>query len=448
VFCPANKSHPIEMKLKNYFTTLGFSLKNTNSLSFPVFLSCLPGMISPEWITDFKTYGLTHTMVSQQATQLLPLQGEWSGSKSPQMLIVGRQGQMSFFDPFDKMGEGGNFNVAICGKSGAGKSNFMAEMALCRVATGGRVWIIDVGYSYKHLADAIGGKFIEFKTGGMTSLNPFSTMSVLDDESMLLLRPLIAKMAFRKRDTTEIEDNFIEQAIKATFEKYGSRTTVTEITKYLARQKDDVAHKLAQALYTFTAEGTYGKYFEGESDLDFDEDFIVFELEELKNKPELQEVVMLMLVFKIQQKMYSQRDRRQCLLIDEGWQLLNGGTSAKFIENAARRCRKFNGSLVVGTQQLTDFFESKCGEAIYHNSDWLLVMAQKPEAVERALSVAPNLSSVAPLIKSLKTKSGHYSEILIKSSFGHIVGRLHLDPYTARLFSTTPGQFTEPEKKE
>ncbi|ORP14430.1 hypothetical protein B7943_12470, partial [Vibrio cholerae] len=75
------------------------------------------------------------------------------------------------------------------------------------------------------------------------------------------------------------------------------------------------------------------------------------ELEELKGRKHLQQVVLLQLIYQIQQEMYlGERDRRKIVFIDEAWDLLTQGDVGKFIETGYRRFRKYGGSAVTVTQ--------------------------------------------------------------------------------------------------
>ena len=77
-------------------------------------------------------------------------------------------------------------------------------------------------------------------------------------------------------------------------------------------------------LHPYTREGAYGKYFESDATIDFDSDFIVLELEELKAKKDLQTVVLLIVMYRITREMYFSRERKKIVIIDEAWDLLSG----------------------------------------------------------------------------------------------------------------------------
>ena len=435
IFCEEEALDIETNKLKNYFSSIQFSLVSPKIIQLPLFLCHLPGFFDAIWGQDLKGFGVFKTLTAEQAAQFMPLQGEWTGSYEPQALLVNRQGGICFFDPFDKGADKGNFNISITGKSGSGKSNFMAYLVLERLLTGGQCFIIDVGYSYQKLGKKMGAKFVDFSKESSISLNPFFLLENLDDDSLLYLKPLISKMCFRKRETSELEDTLIEKAIRLSWAKKGRHCTLKTIEETLC---DIGAVELAQAIYPF-AQGVYADYFNRPKSINFNSDFIIFELEELKDKPDLQEIVMLTLIFKIQSAMYKNRHRKKYLVVDEAWQLLGGqntSASAGFLENIARRIRKFNGSLIVGTQGLDDFFTNKCGEAIFYNSDWLISLAQKEDALDRALSKSSGLKKCITQLKSVRTKSGHYSEALIKSQAGYVVLRLYLNPELLELFST------------
>lgn len=96
----------------------------------------------------------------------------------------------------------GNYNGAIVGTSGSGKSFLVNEIVRRTLGTGGRAWIIDVGQSYKKSCTLLGGQYIEIgveedPTERIT-FNPFLLINDID-EDMEMIKPLVARRWFRHR---------------------------------------------------------------------------------------------------------------------------------------------------------------------------------------------------------------------------------------------------------
>src|SRR5690606_14277052 len=107
-------------------------------------------------------------------------------------------------------------------------------------------------------------------------------------------------------------------------------------------------------------------YFYGESAVDFSSDLVVIETEELKNMADLQSVILQMFTLEITNQIFMGDRNRRCLIcIDEAWDLLKSPQMEGFIESLARRLRKYNGALVVGTQSVKDFDRSAGARAAF-----------------------------------------------------------------------------------
>ena len=131
----------------------------------------LPMMFGGGMIDDLRRFGRLTTLPSFTASNLLPLQAEWKGMETPRMLLTGRRGQLLWWNPFDN--QEGNYNVAVVGKSGSGKSVFMQELMVSLLGSGGRVWVIDIGRSFQKTCELLGGTFIEFTPDTHLEHQPF-----------------------------------------------------------------------------------------------------------------------------------------------------------------------------------------------------------------------------------------------------------------------------------
>jgi conjugal transfer ATP-binding protein TraC len=196
-------------------------------------------------------------------------------------------------------------------------------------------------------------------------------------------------------------------------------------------------------LLPYTREGAYGRYFDRPGGLDLDADFTVLELEELKARKDLQSVVLLIIMYRITREMYFSRSRKKIVIIDEAWDLLSGGASAEFIEAGYRRARKYRGAFMSATQSVDDYYRNPAAQAALANSDWMLLLRQKPESIERMdqLGTIPMDDAMKRLVQSLRTEHGAYSEVFIHSPAGSGIGRLIVDPHTLLLCSSRAEDF-------
>ena len=123
-------------------------------------------------------------------------------------------------------------------------------------------------------------------------------------------------------------------------------------------------------------------FFNGQATLKLEADFTVFEMSDLATREELRSVVLTAIMFMTSQAMTrSPRSVKKLLLIDEAWSMLKGGSMSEFVETYARTARKYGGALATATQSLNDFYKSGGATAALENSDWMLVLQQKPETI-------------------------------------------------------------------
>jgi len=116
---------------------------------------------------------------------------------------------------------------------------------------------------------------------------------------------------------------------------------------------------------------------------------------------------------------------------------------ADFIETYARTCRKYGASLVTAAQSLNDYYKSDGAIAALENSDWFVILQQKPETIaDLRKHERLELDNYADaLLRSLKRNGTEYSDVMIKGPETLAVGRLVLDPYSATVYSSSPKTF-------
>jgi conjugal transfer ATP-binding protein TraC len=439
-----------ERAIKSIYKAAGWDLIDERFLQIQGLLAAMPLMLADGLAKDMVRLKRMKTLLSTTAANIAPMQGEYLGGNVPHLIFVGRRGQPFFWSPFEN--DAGNHNVAICGKSGSGKSVLLQEMCAALRGAGAKVVVIDDGRSFEHSVKLQGGHFVEFTLKAGFCLNPFSMIDAAraeEDEDYRLdcfgmVKAIIAQMARHSAPLSDTERGLIDRAVNQVWEARRSNASVTQIGEALQALGNDIAADLATALAPFMAGGTYGAFFEGEATLDLSHDFTVFEMSDLAAREELRSVVLSAIMFMTSQAMTrTPRSVRKLLLIDEAWSMLKGGSMGEFVETYARTCRKYGGALATATQSLNDYYKSDGATAALENSDWMLILQQKPETIAD-FKKAGRLDMddrTETLIRSLKRSGSDYSEVFIKGPETETIGRLVLDDYSATLFSSSPQTF-------
>ncbi|MBS0272298.1 MAG: type IV secretion system protein TraC [Proteobacteria bacterium] len=435
-----------QQTLFNLYRSQRWELALDKYLQLPAFLSCLPMMWGEGGAEDSRKFQKTKTTLSHEPSNLMPLQGEWHGTTSPGMLLVGRRGQLFYWSPFDN--NEGNYNVCVVGRSGSGKSVFMQELMTSMLGMGARVFVLDVGRSFEKTVKLLNGTYVEFSTHSSICINPFSSIPTHDSEeasdALAMLKPILSLMAAPKHGTTDLEDTYLEQAIQDAWSKKQNKATITDVANFLLTHHDPTAITLGERLHPYKEKGTYGRFFNGQSNIDLSDALVVVELEELKERKDLQSVIVQMVILQITNSVYmGDRKTPSCLILDEAWDMLRGKQSGVFIETAARRLRKYYGGLIVGTQSVNDFYTTPGAQAAFDNADWMCLLSQKDESIKLLknsdrLAMDPTMERT---LRSLRTEQGKYAEVMIKGPKGFAVGRLLLDPFSQVLYSTKAEEF-------
>lgn len=432
--------------LRTYMQAFDFTLGEERRVLLPVFWNAFPLFPTAESIKNTFRF---KTIAVEQALTFAPILGEWKGTsrvahpeRGYATLLTSRRGQIMPMDLYDSAT---NYNGVVFAESGSGKSFFTAQILTDYLSLGAKVWVIDVGRSYLKLARLLGGSFIEFGEDSNLCLNPFTGVENIDEE-VGLIQALIEKMAAPEEGLDDYRRSRIEEAVKAVWGRLGQSTTISDIADYMTHQQDDRVGDMGSMLYRFTRYGSEGYWFDGVSNLDLSKDLVVLELEELKGKKTLQQVVLMQLISSIQREMYLSKDGRpKILIIDEAWDLLDDPMVARFMEHAYRRFRKYGGSALIVTQSIADLYRSPSGRAIADNSAFKFILRQTAESidqVEKAGYLALGEYGYY-LLRTVHSIPGKYSEIMVYSNQGTGIARLVVDRFSQVLFSTSGAERTD-----
>ena len=431
--------------LRTYLQSFDFSTGEEKFVLLPVFWNAFPLFPTVESIKNLFRF---KTLAVEQAVTFLPMLGEWKGTSRPGQkggfgfMMQSRRGQLMGFDLYDSAT---NMNGVVFAESGAGKSFFTQFLVAEYLSMGAKVYAIDVGKSYYKQCKWLDGSFIEFGQESTMCLNPFTTVEDLDDE-VGLLQAIIEKMAAPEDGLDDYRRSRIEEAIKAVWGSLAHSMTISDVADYMINQPDERVVDIGHMLYRFTRNGSEGAWFDGRANLNLNKDFVVLELEELKSKKTLQQVVLMQLIAAIQREMFMSKDGRpKVLIIDEAWDILDDPMVARFLEHAYRRFRKYGGSAIIVTQSIADLYGSTSGKAIAANSAFKFILRQTQETIEQCekegyLAIG---SYGYHQLKTVHSIPGKYSEVMVYANQGVGIARLVLDRWSQVLFSTSGTERTE-----
>ena len=449
-FSPKGKGDSNERTLKSVYRAAGWDLLDDRYLQIQGLLAAMPMTMANDLSFDLKNMKRMRTVLTTTAASLMPMQGEYLGGHQPHLMLVGRRGQPFFWSPFEN--SAGNHNVAVCGKSGSGKSVALQELCASMVGAGAKVVVIDDGRSFEHSAKLQGGAFVEFTMASGFCINPFAmidpTLAGQDEDYLMdcfaMLKSIVNQMARHIDKLNDTERGLIDGAINKVWAEKGRGGCIDDVIAALEETGNPVATDLGIAMRPFSSAGTYGRFFTGDVSFELKANLTVFELSDLSSREELRSVALTAIMFMASQAMRREdRSVPKALLLDEAWQMLKGGSMADFIEAYARTCRKYGASLVTATQSINDYYKSDGSKAALENSDWFVVLQQKAETIAdfKKHDRFEMDDYTDALMRSLKRNGVEYSDVLIKGPESMAVGRLVLDPYSATVFSSSPRTF-------
>lgn len=454
--------------VQSLYRSQEWMLQEDTFIGFPLFLFSLPMGLPPDTTLLRDKLRRLKTVPTTVPAEVAPVVGDWKGLGAPVMLFTSRCGQLMSMDMFAN--PTGNFNTCVAAKSGAGKSFWANEMIRSYLGTQGRVWMIDAGKSYEKLCGHLKGQFIQFANNRETfCLNPFSLLDVprqgrtdseIKDEiqeRVKMVKDLIGQMASPSKVLSDLQSSWVEQAIMTVLEKVGADGTPTDVAKILLEMKDQHGRTkdLSDMLLPYCKGGNYGPMFNGRNNIDFDNSFIVLELDGLDSMLDLRSVILLQLIMNIQSSMYmGDRGQRKVCGIDEAWDLLaqRGDTVSNvsaFFNKAVRRVRKYNGSALTITQGINDYYDvmGSTGQALLENSDFVFLLMQKPESLmslrkHERLVLSPHEYD---LLRSVHRGEG-YSELMLLAPTGRGIGRLVVPRETQLHYTTNADELAKIEK--
>lgn len=355
-------------------------------------------------------------MKTNNLVDFLPLYGASKGDELPLVLTHTRQGSLYSINAYSSRLS--NFNSLITGSSGSGKSFVNNFLMLQQIARGTKVFIIDIGGSYKKMCELLNGQYFEINLSDSYSINPFelSDPTVLPTgEKIKGLVSIIEQMVvdygekLTRFDRVQIEETLTKLYTQMQFEKIKKSPLISDFAKLCANSKEESLQKISKLLFPWIGNSPYGKLLDRAGKINANSPVVAFDLKGLSQYPDLQSVMILILTNFILDQVENDRETPKRVLLDESWELLKSPAASSFMEYAARTFRKTGSGISFITQGVEEIVQSPIGSAILNNTATKLVMLQKGDTRVLAQALKLNNQEVR-LIQSLEQRKGVFAE--------------------------------------
>lgn len=454
VFCEDSPEAALvcEQQVVNTFKKNGLMLYAPKYMQMRNWMAMFPFMAAEGLWEDLKTTGATCRAESVQVVNLAPVIAD-NRLCVGGLLAPSYRNQLAFIDIYGNGMGNTNYNMAISGTSGAGKTGLVQPILRSVLEADGIVWVFDMGDGYKSFCENMGGTYLDGRT---LKFNPFANISDIS-ESGERIRDQLAVLASPNGTLDEVHEDLLLEAVQAAWGKKKNKARIDDVVDYLKvaslasreNQSERIfgrMDEIVKLLGKYCTRGIYGDYFNSDSpSLKEDARMVVLELGGLQDKPALLAAVMFSLIIFIEDKMYrSPRSQKKCCTIDEGWKLLNFKNEkvGSFIETGYRTVRRHLGSFITISQNIKDFDAddaSPAAKAAWGNSAFKVVLKQDTAEFKQYNQKRPD--QFTPIQREIISRFGDakdqwFSSFMLRINDTSSYHRLFVDPLSRAMFSS------------
>lgn len=378
--------------VENELFNIGIRASDNSYNQKELFMSSLPGNTC-----ILKHYDLFFT-TSDPALSLLYKEARQKDENSHFLLhFTDRQGIPVAIDPSEKPraeGRISNMNKFLLGPSGTGKSFTVNSIIRQYMMMDTEVVLVDVGHSYSGLCNYLGGRYITYTDKAPIAMNPFRfNKEEYNTEKKDFLKGLIGLLwKGAEGSISQVEDSLLLKLITEYYELVFSKkskiqpsfNTFFEFScnriKSITKESELFVEveSYVFVLQQFYKGGEYDQILNSEIDSSlFDEKFIVFEIDNIKDNKKLFPIITLIIMDVFLQKMRLKKTKK-ALIIEEAWKAIANPMMAEYIKYVYKTVRKFNGEAMLVTQELDDILGNEIiKNSIISNSDTIILMDQE-----------------------------------------------------------------------
>ncbi|ADN69079.1 Mbov_0397 family ICE element conjugal transfer ATPase [Mycoplasmopsis fermentans] len=327
------------------------------------------------------------------------------------------------FDLFKKTKDRTSFSMILWGVPGAGKSAATSKFALHQFVNGSEVIIIDPQREYKDLCHKLNGNWIEMGKGLETKINPLQVNFESEKDNVAVTNNMLITNHIKKtkeffsllypdldeKDLRVVTFTLSEFYAKQKFKpiekmKNNEFPTMIDYVNFLGKYK--FSDKKTELYYKdsinklfiifnqdFLNNGIFSALYTGHTNIDFDNSFTVIDTYNLINNissNEGQASLFLILSHvrnRISNNFFINKTKKICLIVDEAHRFINAKnmSSLEFLFDTVKTIRKYNGSVILTTQNPSDFELSEdvmnLTKGMVENIQYTLILRQNQNGV-------------------------------------------------------------------
>ncbi|MFA5462423.1 MAG: TraC family protein, partial [Sulfurimonas sp.] len=425
-------------------------LDKTKGIHHLALLNAMPMAASTEYFYDIG--GKFRTLFSNQIAHFIPLEADSTG-EGFNLPLGTRRANLAFVDLFVSST---NYNGGVFATSGAGKSVLLNMLGFMSYARKDKLFVLDYDNSFTGLIESTNGQYLELNPDiKPISFNPFSDLQ--NREDLMVELPYLSafiyllgssKSVARAEEDEKLIKTEMQQLILSQYDMLKTRLEITHIRDAILKEHGDDKRfsDFARQLGQYCRNGMYEKWFSGPCEFTMEKDIMAVEFKGVESHEDLRDPLIMLLLYHIGKVMYSTDPNkpRVQIILDEAHRFIGKNPRMDdFIEQAYRRAKKFNVSIILATQGFDDIYDgndlSRVGKVINNNSAWKFFLKQTTPSVEGLIK--SKLFGFDALnereLRSVKTKKGEYSEMFVISpSENKTIFRLLMPPFFYYLTTT------------
>jgi type IV secretory pathway VirB4 component len=364
-------------------------------------------------------------------------------------LYVGESDDPAFIDFFRRDEMHVNSNVVVIGQSGSGKS-YATKSILSGLASGGaKVYVLDPESEYGKLAQSLGGRRVDASGGANGIINPFQISMEMEGDDGTSSNAFYSQLQFIERfyrlTLSGISPDALELLNKLTVECYkakgiggdsdlrklkpGDYPTFDDLCGLSDSRLSDSGDgyekgcllAIVNYLARFARGGRDSSLWDGPTSFSPKENFIAFDFQRLlANKNEsTANAEMLLILRYIEGEVIANRERnakegtkrKVVVAIDEAHLFIDEKypVALDFMYSLAKRIRKYDGMLMIITQNVRDFAGTpdiaRKSSAIVSVSQYSMIFSLPPNDMNDLVGLYANSGGLSEEEKGLVSMS-------------------------------------------